>query len=135
MWRTEKASHAPAHPPPLAGPRRDALRPDRRRGRHSAAAVQPAVAGRFDVPGADLSGGAVRQICLLRDSRALARPDLGLLRHSLARSWRVLCARRLCDGHVSDAPDRQPRRLWQSAAAGLHGVPELSEIAMVLERL
>src|SRR6201746_577329 len=41
----------------------------------------------------------------------------------------------LCGGHVPDAPDRQPRRLRQSAAAGLHGVPELSETSVVLARL
>ena len=98
-------------------------------------AVEPAVAGRLVFPGADLSGGAVRQICLLRHPGALDRPDLGLLRHSLARPWRVLRARRLRDGHVSDAPDRQPRRLRQSAAAGLHGVPELHQAALVLARL
>ena len=54
------------------------------------------------------------------------RPDLGLLRHSLARPRRLLRARRLRHGHVPDAPDRQPRRLWQSDPARLHGVPELS---------
>src|SRR6185437_2985500 len=95
-------------------------------------AVESAPAGRLHAAGADLSGGAVRQICLLRDPGTRHRSDLGLLRYPLARPRRVLRARRLCDGHVSDAPDRQPRRLWQSGAARLHGVPELSETAMVL---
>ena len=98
-------------------------------------AVEPAAAGRLHVSGADLSGGAVRQICLLRHPGARDRSDLGLLRHSLARPWRVLRARRLRDGHVPDAPDRQPRRLRQSRLARLHGVPELSETALVLVRL
>src|SRR6202011_532293 len=97
-------------------------------------AVEPAAAGRLVLSGADLSDGAVREICLLRHPGAGDRSDLGLLRHSLARPWRVLCARRICDGHVSDAPDRWPRRLWQSLAARLHGVFELSEAALVLER-
>jgi ABC-type branched-subunit amino acid transport system permease subunit len=43
---------------------------------------------------------------------AVGRSDLGLLRHSLARPRRVLRARRLCHGHVPDAPDRHARRLW-----------------------
>ena len=64
-----------------------------------------------------------------------ARSRLGLLRHSFARPWRLLRARRLCDGHVSHAPDRLARRLRQSAAAGFHGVPQLDEAALVLVRL
>ena len=61
--------------------------------------------------------------------RAGARSGLGLLRHSLARPRRLLRARRLCDGHVSDAPDRRARRLRQSDPARLHGVPELEGAA------
>ncbi len=57
---------------------------------------------------------AVRQVSLLRVARLVDRPDLGLLRNSLARPWRVLRARRLRHGHVSDAADRHPRRLRQS---------------------
>src|ERR1700724_3211205 len=129
-WKHDAArAHA------LAGSQRDGISDRGGRGRRSDPAVEPAVAGRLDIPGADLSGGAVRKICLLRHSGARDRSDLGLLRHSLARPWRVLRARRLCDGHVSDAPDRQPRRLRQFRIAGLHGVPELSEAALVLERL
>ena len=45
------------------------------------------------------------------------------------------CARRLRDGHVSDAPDRHARRLRRSGAARLHGVPELEGAAVVLARL
>jgi urea transport system permease protein len=51
------------------------------------------------------------KVCLLRDPGALDRPDLGLLRHPLARPRRLLRARRLRDGHVPDAPDRHARRL------------------------
>jgi hypothetical protein len=53
---------------------------------------------------------------------------LGLLRHPLARPRRLLRARRLCDGHVPDAPDRRARRLRQPDPARLHGVPELGEL-------
>src|SRR5205814_1065205 len=81
------------------------------------------------------TGGAVWKVRLLRRSGARDRSDLGLLRHSLARPRRVFCARRLRHGHVSDAPDRQPRRVRQSDIAGLHGVPELSGAALVLERV
>ncbi len=90
------------------------------------AAAQPAAAAVIAVACADLSGGAVGQICLLRAACALDRPDLGLLRHPLARPRRVLRARRLRDGHVSDAPDRHARRLRRSDPPGLHGVPELA---------
>ena len=84
------------------------------------------------VPCADLSGGAVRQIHLLRAAGAVDRPDLGLRRHSFARPRRVLRARRLCHGHVPDAADRHARRLRQSDPAGLHGVPELAGTAGLL---
>src|SRR5260221_14652253 len=106
----------------LAGTQRDHLSSRGRRARRPDPAVQPAAAVRIDLSGADLPGGAVRKIRLLRDPGALDRPDLGLLRHSLARPRRLLRARRLRHGHVSDAPDRQPRRLWQSDPARLHGV-------------
>src|SRR6266480_2535991 len=119
----------------LTGSQRDGIFDRGGRGWRSDSAVEPAVAGRFDAAGADLSGGAVRKICLLRHSGARDRSDLGLLRHSLARPWRVLRARRLRDGDVPDAPDRQPRRLWQSDLAGFHGVPELSKTALVLARV
>jgi hypothetical protein len=72
---------------------------------------------------------------LLRDAGAGDRPDLGLLRHPEPRPRRLLRARRLRHGHVSDAPDRHPRRLRQSDPAGLHGVPELEGTAVVLVRL
>ena len=72
---------------------------------------------------------AVRQVHVLRDPRARARPGLGLLRHPVARPRRLLRARRLRDGHVSDAPDRHARRLRQSDPARLHGVPELEGAA------
>src|ERR1700724_275986 len=128
-WKYDSArAHA------FAGSRRDLVYDRGRRGRRTDPAVEPAVAGRLLFPGADLSGGAVGQICLLRRAGARDRSDLGLLRHSLARARRVLRARRLRDGHVSDAPDRQPRRLWQPDPARLHGVPELPEAALVLER-
>ena len=89
------------------------------------AASQPRVPADVGLPCADLSRGAVRQICLLRDPRALHRSDLGLCRHSFARSRRVLRARRLRHGHVPDAADRHARRLCRPDPAGLHGVPEL----------
>ena len=60
---------------------------------------------------------------------------MGLLRNPVARPWRIFRARRLCNGHVSDAPDRRARRLWQSGTAGLHGVSQLEGTAMVLDRV
>ena len=83
----------------------------------------------FALLSAALSGAAARQISLLRDPRRRARSGLGLLRHSVARPWRVLRPRRLCDGHVSDAADRDARRLRQSDPAGFHGVSELEGAA------
>ena len=44
----------------------------------------------------------------------------------------VLRARRLRDGHVPDALHR-PRRRLQEPAAGLHGVPRLEGLSLVLE--
>ena len=64
--------------------------------------------------------------------RAGDGPDLGLHRHPVARPRPVLRARRLRDGHVPDAPDR-PRRQYQQRPAGLHGVPRLEGVALVLE--
>ena len=61
--------------------------------------------------------------------------DLGLLRHPQPRPRRVLLARRLRDGHVPDAADRDARRLRRSGPARLHGVPELEGAAVVLVRL
>jgi hypothetical protein len=42
------------------------------------------------------------------------------------------CARRLCDGHVPDAPDRAGRQL-QERTAGLHGVSGLEGLALALD--
>ena len=56
----------------------------------------------------------------------------GYVRHSFAGPWRVLRARRLRHGHVSDAADRHPRRLCRPDPAGLHGVPELEGAAGLL---
>ena len=66
---------------------------------------------------------------------AVDRSDLGLLRHPFAGPRRIFRARRLRHGHVSDAPDRYPRRLRQSDFARLHGVPELDGIADLLVRI
>src|SRR3981081_4544386 len=119
----ERWKHDAARAHALAGPQRDSIS-DRGCGRgRSDPAVEPVAAGRLGISGADLSGGTVRKIRLLRNSGALDRFDLGLLRHSLARPWRVLRARRLCDRHVSDAPDRQPRHLRESLAAGFPELP------------
>ena len=57
---------------------------------------------------------------------------MGLCGHPVARARAVLRARRLRDGHVPDAPDRARRRLPQPAA-GLHGVPRLEGLPLVLE--
>ena len=76
-----------------------------------------------------------RQVPVLRDAGAGRRSDLGLLRHPEPRPRGVLRARRLRDGHVSDAPDRHARRLRRSGPARLHGVPELEGAAVVLARL
>ncbi len=65
-------------------------------------------------------------------ARAGRGSDLGLLRHPQPRARRVLLARRLRHGHVSDAPDRDARGLRRSGAARLHGLPELEEPAVVL---
>ena len=83
----------------------------------------------FAVQHPALSGAAARQVSLLRHPRRRARSRLGLLRHPVARPRRVLRARRLRDGHVSDAPDRRARRLRQPDPARLHGVPELEGAA------
>ena len=88
-----------------------------------------AVSAEFGFLPAAIPCAAARQISLLCDPRRRARSRLGLLRHPVARSWRVLRPRRLCDGHVSDAADRDARRLRQSDPAGFHGVPELEGAA------
>ena len=77
----------------------------------------------------------LRQVPLLRPAGVVGRSRLGLWRHPVARSCRVLLARRLRHGHVSDASDRLARRLRQPCPAGLHGVPELGSPAVVLVRL
>src|SRR6202044_705954 len=83
----------------------------------------------FSLLPAALSGAVARQVSVLRDPRRRARSRLGLLRHSVAWPRRVLCAGRLCDGYVSDAADRDARRLRQSDPARFHGVPELEGAA------
>ena len=75
---------------------------------------------------------ADRQDHVLRDRRAGDGPDLGLHRHPVARPRPVLRARRLRDGHVPDALDR-PRRRVSERPAGLHGVPRLESVSVVLE--
>src|SRR5215208_912611 len=102
---------------------------DRRAGAQSATAHFVAAAR------ADLSGLLVRQIRVLRAACPVDRSDLGLWRHSLARPRRLLRARRLRHGHVLDAPDRHPRRLCPSGAAGFHGVPQLAGAAGLLVRV
>ena len=97
--------------------------------RHPRAGAGAGDARRLRLRHPALSRAAARQISLLRDPRARARSGLGLLRHPVARPRRLLRARRLCDGHVSDAPDRHARRLRQSDPARLHGVPELEGAA------
>src|SRR5665213_1571009 len=133
--RAERWKHDAACADALAVPQRDRLPARGGRLRRADSAVEPAAAGWLGISGADLSGGAVRQICLLRDPGAVDRFDLGLLRDPLARPWRVLRARWLRDGHLSDASDRQSRRLRQSDPARFHGFPELSETSLVLARL
>ena len=81
-----------------------------------------------------LRADAHRQVPVLRDAGAGGRSHLGLLRHPEPRPRGVLLARRLRDGHVSDAPDRHARRLRRSGAARLHGVSELEGAALVLAR-
>ena len=130
--RAGRSRHDLAYPHSLARSQRDDF-PHRRRGdRRRGADSQSGGAAIVGAACADLSGGVVRQIYLLRAVGAVDRPDLGLLRHSLPRPWRVLRARRLRHGHVSDAPDRHPRRLCRSDPARLHGVPELEGAAVLL---
>ena len=97
--------------------------------------LEPAHAGQQRVLRAGLGAAAHRQVSLLRLAGARRRSRLGLLRHPHARPCRLLRAGRLLHGHVPDAPDRQPRPVRQSAAARLHGVPELQGAALVLARL
>ena len=89
-------------------------------------------AGLVAVSPLDLRAHAHRQVPVLRDAGAGRRSDLGVLRHPEPRARGVLLARRLRDGHVSDAPDRPAGRLRRSGAARLHGVPELEGAALVL---
>ena len=76
---------------------------------------------------ADLRCLAGGQVFVFRDSGAGARFGLGLRRHLESRARGILRARRVRDGHVSHAPDRHARRLWQPGAARFHGVPELED--------
>ena len=99
------------------------------------AGPQPGGAAVVAAPSLAVRAHAHRQVHVLRDAGAGRRSDLGLLRHPEPRPRRVLLARRLRDGHVSDAPDRHARRLRRSGAARLHGVPELEGAALVLVRL
>ena len=57
--------------------------------------------------------------------------DLGLRRDLEPRARRVLRARRLRVRHVPDAHDR-PRRPVPKRSAGLHGVPRLESVSVVL---
>ena len=66
-------------------------------------------------------------LCPAGPSRS--RSGLGLPRDPDAGSCRVLCHRRLRNGHVPDASDRRARCVRQCRAAGLHGVPELAGAA------
>ena len=78
---------------------------------------------------------AAGQVSVLCPSCSVARSHLGIRRHPFTWSRRLLCPRRLRDGHVPHAPDRNARRLRQSAVARFHGVPELEGTALVLVRL
>ena len=129
--RHRAAAHPPARRQGLERRARCAVR----RGRAGAAA-QPRGAAGQRLPPERLRGAAGRQDDVLRDGGARDRPDLGLHRHPVARPRRLLRARRLCDGHVPDAPDRARRQL-QERPAGLHGVPRLEGAAVALgaERL
>ena len=84
---------------------------------------------------ADLCGHAHGQIPDLRAAGARGRSRLGLLRYSFVGPRGVFRPRRLCDGHVSHAPDRHARGLWRPNPAGFHGLPELAGPALVLVRL
>ena len=96
------------------------------------AAAEPGIAAGVALRDPRLPRAAARQISVLRDAGAEPRPGLGLCRDLEPRPWRLLRPRRVCDGHVSDAPDRHPRRLSEPGIAGFHGVPELAGIAVVL---
>ena len=96
------------------------------------ARAQLADANRFTDPHPDLCRAADWQINLLCHPRFVARSRLGLLRHSQPSARRVLCARRVCHGHVSDAPDRRAWRLREPRPARFHGVPQLEAAALVL---
>ena len=96
------------------------------------ARLQPRRARRQLFHVSDYMVDADRQVHVLRDRRARDGPDLGLHRHPVARPRPVLRARRLRDGHVPDALDR-PRRRLPERPAGLHGVPRLEGVPLVLD--
>src|SRR6516164_2835236 len=73
-----------------------------------------------------------RQVSVLRAPCVEPRFDLGVCGDSKPRSGRLLRFGWLLHGHVPDAADRYPRSLWQSAAARLHGLPQLEGAAVVL---
>ena len=75
---------------------------------------------------------AAGEISVLRTAGTEPRSDLGLCRNPEPRTRRFFCPRRLLYGHVPDAPDRYTRRLRKSAAARLHGLPQLEGVALVL---
>ena len=101
---------------------------DRRCGAHPQSGCARVIAvSRFD-----LRTHADRQVSLLCAAGAVGGFDLGVLRHSEPRARGLLFARRLRDGHVSDARDRPERRVWRSRPARLHGVPQLEVAAVVL---
>src|SRR5262245_35991874 len=79
----EPCDDRPAHP--RARPRRRLVPGAARGHRDRGAAPEPAGAALLAVPRADLPGVAVRQVRVLRAAGAVDRPDLGLLRHPLAR--------------------------------------------------
>ena len=102
------------------------------RAARAGAGAEPAAARRPSAAPVRLLRHARRQDHVLRDRRAGDGPDLGLHRHPVARPRPLLRARRLRDGHVPDALDRPRGRLPQRPA-GLHGVPRLEGLSLVLE--
>ena len=93
------------------------------------AAAGPGIGARsaqgLDICNSALCRRAAGQIYLLRDPGRGAGPCVGILRDLVSRPWRVLRAWRIRNGHVSNAPDRSPRRLRKSDPAGFHGLSEL----------
>ena len=125
--RADGAATAAADARRLGGVHRRGVRAAR-----AGAGVEPAAAGGPSVPPVRLLGDARRQDHVLRDRRAGDGPDLGLCGHPVARPRTLLRARRLRDGDVPDALDR-PRRRLPERPAGLHGVPRLEGLSLVLE--